>query len=68
MLVGIGSSLFHATLSWKAQLADELPMIWVASYSAYVLYDTHPDWNAFSSRSIPFIVVLVTFNIFFSWT
>jgi dihydroceramidase len=33
-IVGLGSFIFHATLRWEAQLMDELPMVWVATYAA----------------------------------
>lgn len=39
--VGLGSFLFHMTLLYEAQLADELPMIYVASYSCFALFDTN---------------------------
>ena len=34
-LVGIGSSLFHGTLKYSMQLADELPMIYGASQQLF---------------------------------
>lgn len=37
MFIGIGSSLFHATLRFKYQLLDELPML---LFSAVALYTT----------------------------
>ena len=38
LLIGVGSTLFHATLKYEMQLLDELPMIWgIASY-IYVLW------------------------------
>lgn len=39
-LVGIGSFLFHATLKYEWQLGDEIPMIFSASFIAYVAFDT----------------------------
>ncbi|KIY49071.1 alkaline phytoceramidase [Fistulina hepatica ATCC 64428] len=35
--VGIGSFIFHATLLWGAQLMDELPMIYVAALSLWMI-------------------------------
>jgi len=39
MVVGIGSVLFHGTLDYSAQLADELPMILGSLVFFYVMYD-----------------------------
>jgi len=35
--VGIGSFLFHGTLTWNSQLADELPMLWGDAAFLYAL-------------------------------
>ncbi|ELT92776.1 hypothetical protein CAPTEDRAFT_214376 [Capitella teleta] len=37
MVVGIGSSFFHATLLYEMQLMDELPMIWGSAFLIYSL-------------------------------
>jgi dihydroceramidase len=38
-VVGIGSVLFHSTLAYSAQLADELPMILGSLVFVYLMYD-----------------------------
>jgi len=43
-LIGMGSSAFHGTLKWHAQvLLDELPMIWVSSWVLYVVWVTEAN-------------------------
>ncbi|WRT67648.1 uncharacterized protein IL334_004620 [Kwoniella shivajii] len=46
-LIGIGSFGFHMSLRWEWQLMDELPMIYVVSYAAYLILETSPgmDWR-----------------------
>eukprot|EP00735_Rhodelphis_limneticus_P004137 TRINITY_DN15693_c0_g1::TRINITY_DN15693_c0_g1_i1::g.18817::m.18817 TRINITY_DN15693_c0_g1::TRINITY_DN15693_c0_g1_i1::g.18817 ORF type:complete len:318 (-),score=24.05,sp/Q9NUN7/ACER3_HUMAN/33.85/3e-37,Ceramidase/PF05875.7/1.2e-53,DUF1129/PF06570.6/4.7e+02,DUF1129/PF06570.6/2.8e+03,DUF1129/PF06570.6/0.13,7TM-7TMR_HD/PF07698.6/1.1e+03,7TM-7TMR_HD/PF07698.6/0.093,7TM-7TMR_HD/PF07698.6/32,7TM-7TMR_HD/PF07698.6/3.3e+02,DUF4131/PF13567.1/6.7,DUF4131/PF13567.1/1.3e+02 TRINITY_DN15693_c0_g1_i1:43-930(-) len=41
MVTGMGSALFHATLLYKNQLADELPMTWSIVLWIYVIYGNH---------------------------
>jgi dihydroceramidase len=67
-LVGIGSFAFHATLLFEAQLADELPMIYTASYSVFLLSDTGPGFGISSWRSRCIIFVLVSLNLLFTLT
>ncbi|WVQ80582.1 hypothetical protein IAT38_002687 [Cryptococcus sp. DSM 104549] len=43
-LIGLGSLGFHASLKWEWQLMDELPMIYVVSYAAYLVLDTLPGF------------------------
>ncbi|KAG5342044.1 hypothetical protein C0989_005724 [Termitomyces sp. Mn162] len=50
-LVGFGSFAFHATLLLEAQLADELPMIYVGSMSLWFLFDDRPGYGVKSSRT-----------------
>nr|XP_018262511.1 dihydroceramidase [Kwoniella dejecticola CBS 10117]OBR84669.1 dihydroceramidase [Kwoniella dejecticola CBS 10117] len=41
-LIGIGSFGFHMSLRWEWQLMDELPMIYVVSYAAFLILETSP--------------------------
>jgi len=66
--VGIGSFLFHATLQYHAQLADELPMIYVGSMALWTLFDNKPGYGVASPRSIFLTAATVLFDILFSWT
>lgn len=66
-LVGLGSFIFHATLQYEAQLADELPMIYVASYCTAVLFDLQPGFSINNARSRTIITLLLSFNILFTW-
>ncbi|WOO77683.1 Alkaline ceramidase 3 [Vanrija pseudolonga] len=56
-LIGIGSFGFHASLQWEWQLMDELPMIYVASYAAYLVIDTLPGWKHRFGPSGPIAVL-----------
>lgn len=44
-LIGLGSFGFHMTLQWAWQLMDELPMIYLTSYCAFVVFDTQPGFD-----------------------
>jgi dihydroceramidase len=66
--VGLGSFAFHATLLFEAQLADELPMIYVGSYSAWILYDTMPGWDIWNTRSLINFGALIAFDVLFTWS
>ncbi|BEJ17901.1 hypothetical protein CspHIS471_0701690 [Cutaneotrichosporon sp. HIS471] len=44
-LIGVGSFGFHCSLKWSWQLMDELPMIYVVSYAAYLVIDTLPGFK-----------------------
>jgi dihydroceramidase len=70
VLVGIGSLAFHATLLYEAQLADELPMIFGASYSTLLLFDTEPEPSpaSRSGRSTLIITIIIIFDLLFSWS
>ncbi|WVR06243.1 hypothetical protein IAU60_003273 [Kwoniella sp. DSM 27419] len=45
-LIGIGSFGFHMSLRWEWQLMDELPMIYLVSYAAYLVLETSLRHNA----------------------
>jgi len=47
--VGIGSALFHGTLKFYCQLADELPMLWATLIQLYVLFDDDKDFGPIKS-------------------
>ena len=66
--MGIGSFAFHATLLFEAQLADELPMIYVGSMSIWYLFDDQPGYGAKSCRSKMLIAMLFAFDIMFTWS
>jgi hypothetical protein len=67
-LVGIGSFLFHATLLYEAQLADELPMIYVGSMSLFITFDDGPGHGIKSRRSKILIALLLLFDVLFTWS
>ncbi|KAJ7597453.1 ceramidase [Mycena floridula] len=67
-IVGIGSFAFHATLLFEAQLADELPMIYVGTMSLWLLFDRMPGFSLQSTRSRYQLVILALFNILFTWS
>ncbi|THG97975.1 hypothetical protein EW026_g4126 [Hermanssonia centrifuga] len=67
-LVGLGSFIFHATLQYEAQLADELPMIYVASYCCAILFDIQPGFNIHNAQSRLIIAFLLAFNVLFTWS
>ncbi|EKM61615.1 uncharacterized protein PHACADRAFT_156863 [Phanerochaete carnosa HHB-10118-sp] len=66
-LVGLGSFIFHATLLYEAQLADELPMIYVASYCCAILFDSKPGYGVRNLRTSMLFVSLLVFNVLFTW-
>lgn len=67
-LVGIGSFFFHATLQFHAQLADELPMIYVGTMGVWLLFDNKPGFGLSSSRTRSLVGIAVVFDILFSWS
>jgi dihydroceramidase len=66
--VGVGSFAFHATMLYQAQLADEIPMIFVASYACFILFDTKDGFGPLSRRSLTLVTALINFNILFVWS
>ncbi|KAI0640039.1 alkaline phytoceramidase [Trametes polyzona] len=67
-LVGIGSFIFHATLRFEAQLMDELPMIYVASYCCAMLFDTARGFGLRNSNAPQLAAIFVAFNVLFTWS
>ncbi|KAF5385401.1 hypothetical protein D9615_001244 [Tricholomella constricta] len=67
-LVGIGSFAFHATLLFQAQLADELPMIYVGSMGLWFLFDDQPGFGVKTARTKLLITLLVIFDVLFTWS
>ncbi|GLB35846.1 putative ceramidase [Lyophyllum shimeji] len=67
-LVGIGSFAFHATLLFQAQLADELPMIYVGAMSLWLLFDDKPGFGIKTTRTKLLIAVLIAFDVLFTWS
>ena len=67
-MVGLGSFIFHATLLYEAQLADELPMIYVASYCLAILFDSNPGFSLRTPRALILSTLYIVFNIFFTWS
>lgn len=67
-LVGVGSFAFHATLLFQAQLADELPMIYVGSVALWLVFDDKPGFGLRSVRTMALIALLVVFDALFTWS
>jgi dihydroceramidase len=65
-LIGLGSFCFHATLLYEAQLADELPMIYVASLFLAVLLESEPGFGFRSAYSKVLVAAIVVFNVVFT--
>lgn len=63
MLIGIGSTLFHATMHRFTQLLDEIPMIWLNSV---LLYEMIPSYSWFAVSFIVSIIYILyhTYSIF----
>ncbi|KAI0334118.1 alkaline phytoceramidase [Cubamyces sp. BRFM 1775] len=67
-LVGIGSFIFHATLLFEAQLMDELPMVYVASYCCAILFDTSQGFSFRDSNALQLSIIFIAFNALFTWS
>ncbi|KIL71543.1 hypothetical protein M378DRAFT_155133 [Amanita muscaria Koide BX008] len=65
-LVGLGSFAFHATLLYEAQLADELPMIYVGSMSLWLIFDDGPGFNLHRVKTKLMILLLIVFDVLFT--
>ena len=61
-VVGLGSFAFHASLLYEAQLADELPMIMVASYLVFILSDSRKGFALDIDHGL---ISLIVFNTVF---
>ena len=61
--------MYHATLQLPGQLADELPMIYVASYYSAVLFDLQPGsgFSLNTARCRLIMALLIPFNVIFTW-
>ncbi|KAK2461440.1 hypothetical protein APHAL10511_005903 [Amanita phalloides] len=68
VLVGIGSFAFHATLLYEAQLADELPMIYVGSMSLWLVFDDQPGFTLQRNRTKWLILLFVSLDALFTVT
>uniref|UniRef100_A0A0W0F1J5 Alkaline phytoceramidase n=1 Tax=Moniliophthora roreri TaxID=221103 RepID=A0A0W0F1J5_MONRR len=66
--VGVGSMAFHATLLYEAQLMDELPMVYVASMSLWLLYDYQQGFDLRSFRTKNHVAALLLFDVLFTWS
>lgn len=67
-LVGLGSFIFHATLLFEAQLMDELPMVYVASYCCAILFDTTRGFELRKSNALQLGAIFTVFNVLFTWS
>lgn len=65
-LIGLGSVFFHATLLYEAQLADELPMIYMASFFLAVLLESEPGFELKSTYSKFLVTATVIFDVAFT--
>ena len=73
MLVGFGSFLFHASLLYKYQLLDELPMLLVAASGAYVTCTIHnapghTDWRLASALISSLLIEVILYVWFQVWS
>jgi dihydroceramidase len=62
----LGSIFFHATLLYEAQLADELPMIYAASFLLAVLLESEPGFGFKSTYSKFLVAATILFDIVFT--
>lgn len=55
-IIGLGSAMFHGTLQYQWQMADELPMVWSMLCWAYAMYLTPVSKNKKSRQLAVFFV------------
>ncbi|CAK5264271.1 unnamed protein product [Mycena citricolor] len=67
-LIGVGSAYFHGTLLFQAQLADELPMIYVASMPLWLLFDLDTKFDMKTRRTRILGYSVVAFDVLFTWS
>lgn len=61
LLIGIGSTLFHATMHRLTQLLDEIPMIWLNSF---LIYEMFPSYFFFI---LSFLITII-YSIYHSYS
>ena len=71
ILVGIGSTAFHGTLMFEAQMLDEIPMIWANGVFLYAIShkhrETHPKLTLLACFSYSFVSSLLYMTIFVNY-
>lgn len=65
LIVGIGSALFHGTLMYTFQICDEMPMIYVSTWVAWIVFDVRPIGEP-TNWVIP--TSLALFDVFFTYS
>lgn len=56
--LGGGSILFHAMLKWWGQMLDEVPMLWTALTTSYIVLEDGPTSNGKHGRWLPWALAL----------
>eukprot|EP00030_Apusomonadida_sp_AF-17_P004035 a4440_101.p1 GENE.a4440_101~~a4440_101.p1 ORF type:complete len:263 (-),score=72.35 a4440_101:346-1107(-) len=67
ILIGIGSTAFHATLLLYAQQADETPMVWsILTWTLLLFGDDVSRWSPALGNAFPFVLCLygAAFSVF----